>query len=204
SRENFPDSLLHLIGETNVFSRNRFSGQEMTQILEHRIRAVGGKSLVPFSQAFLKGLFTEQNLLSPRYVFDELNAHLASLSLGETGSERFRSEKTGDVVPESTGFLEKTHASWWPLLSPSQSSILDLLIQHEPGLTLQDIMQKTQLSQNTAFNALYQLRGDDGAEKRRKPSVPFPLVKANPLLVGARKKNVYVVVPKVRNLFTTH
>ncbi len=203
SRENFPDSLLHVIGEPNVFSRNRFSAEEMTRILQHRIRAVGGNGLKPFSPVFLKGTFSEQNLLSPRYVFDELNAHLASLALGDEGGFKGVSEGA-QSGGEQTVELERSHASWWPLLSPSQQGILELLIQHEPGLTLQDIMQKTQLSQNTAFNALYQLRGDDAAEKKRKPSVPFPLVKAKPILVGARKKNVYVVVPKVRNLFTTH
>ncbi|MDP2717945.1 MAG: hypothetical protein Q8P02_04330, partial [Candidatus Micrarchaeota archaeon] len=83
SKEGFPDSLLHLVGEANTFSRRRFSAEEMTRLIQHRISAVGGSGLKPFPRAFLDKMFTEQNLLSPRYVFDELNAFLASLATGE-------------------------------------------------------------------------------------------------------------------------
>jgi len=54
----------------------------MRTIIEHRIAAVGGKGVAPFPEAFLKELLkNEQMLLSPRYVFDELNSFLAALAL---------------------------------------------------------------------------------------------------------------------------
>ncbi|MBI5225849.1 ATP-binding protein [Candidatus Micrarchaeota archaeon] len=205
SKEGFPDSLLHLVGETNTFSRNHFSAAEMTRIISHRIEAVGGSGLKPFPQAYLNSVLSEQNLLSPRYVFDELNAFLAGLATGEN-PWKGASKHAGDSLVEAAvlAFEQTTsHASWWPQLSPSQQSIMTFLIGGN-GATLQEIMEATQLSMNTSFNALYQLRGDDDAERKRKPGVPFPLVQAKPVKVGARKKNVYVVVNKVRNLFTTH
>ncbi|MBI2445455.1 ATP-binding protein [Candidatus Micrarchaeota archaeon] len=205
SKDGFPDSLLHLVGDTNTFSRTHFSGAEMTRIIQHRISAVGGSGLKPFPQAYLNSMLTEQNLLSPRYVFDELNAFLAGLATGENvwkGAARH----AGDPVVEAAVLASEqttSHAAWWPQLSPSQQSIMTFLIAGN-GATLQEIMDATSLSMNTAFNALYQLRGDDDAERKRKPGVPFPLVQAKPVKVGARKKNVYVAVTKVRNLFTTH
>ncbi|MBI5036541.1 ATP-binding protein [Candidatus Micrarchaeota archaeon] len=205
SRDNFPDALMHLIGEPNVFSRRNFTQAEMTSIIEHRISAVGGSALKPFPKAYLSTILSEQNLLSPRYVFDELNAFLASVAMGETawkGAAEYAGDPLVEAVLEQS--LETSHAFWWQLLSPSQQGVMQSLVNSPDGLSLQEIMKKTALSQNTAFNALYQLRGDDSAEKKRKPSVPFPLVKAKPLMVGARKKNVYVVVGKVRNLFTKH
>ena len=205
SKDGFPDSLLHLVGETNTFSRNHFTGAEMTRIISHRISAVGGTGLKPFPQAYLNSVLTEQNLLSPRYVFDELNAFLAGLATGES-AWRGASKYAGDPHVEAAVLASEqttSHAAWWPQLSPSQQSVMQFLISGN-GATLQEIMEATSLSMNTAFNALYQLRGDDDAERKRKPSVPFPLVQAKPVKVGARKKNVYVVVNKVRNLFTTH
>lgn len=205
SKEGFPDSLLHLVGEPNVFSRTHFSGLEMTKIIQHRISAVGGSALKPFPQAYLNSVLTEQNLLSPRYVFDELNAFLAGLATGENVWKGAAAHAGDPVVEAAVLASEQTtsHAAWWPQLSPSQQSVMQFLISGQ-GATLQEIMNATSLSMNTAFNALYQLRGDDEAERKRKPSVPFPLVQAKPVKVGARKKNVYVVVTKVRNLFTTH
>lgn len=206
SKEGFPDSLLHLVGEPNTFSRRGFSVEEMTRLIQHRIAAVGGSQLKPFPQAYLDSVLTEQNLLSPRYVFDELNAFLAGVATGEStwkGAAQYAGNPIVEAAVASSMATTRLHAQWWPQLSPSQSTIMDYLLRQGEA-TLQDIMKATALSQNTSFNALYQLRGDDAAEKKRKPNVPFPLVKAKSVKVGARKKNVYVVVDKVRNLFTTH
>ncbi|MBI4360230.1 ATP-binding protein [Candidatus Micrarchaeota archaeon] len=206
SKEGFPDSLLHLVGEPNTFLRRSFTGGEMTRLISHRIAAVGGSPLKPFPQAYLDSMLTEQNLLSPRYVFDELNAFLAGLATGEStwkGAAEYAGNPIVEAAVAASVGTTRSHAEWWPQLSPSQSAIMDYLLQQREA-TLQDIMKATSLSQNTSFNALYQLRGDDAAEKKRKPKVPFPLVKAKSVRVGARKKNVYVVVDKVRNLFTTH
>ncbi|MEM0475252.1 MAG: hypothetical protein QW343_00445, partial [Candidatus Norongarragalinales archaeon] len=238
-KESFPDSLLQLIGEANIFQRKNFTEKEMRQIIEHRIRAVGGKGTAPFPEAFLKEvLHNERMLLSPRYVFDELNNFLAALALGKS-KWRGAAEYAGDaiiqaaiedaiaskrsLVSESSGrepeveetsreaearekkqALTTSHADWWVLLSPSQKQVLELLIRNPDGLTLADIKRETALAENTAFNALYQLRGDDEAEKRRKPSVPWPLVSVESKSVGGRKKNVYRVDEKIKNLFTLH
>ena len=70
-------------------------------------------------------------------------------------------------------------------------------------MSLSDLMTRTGLTQNTVFNALYQLRGDDDAEKERKPEVPFPLVMAKQQFVGKRKKNLYFLNNKIKNLLTT-
>lgn len=81
--EPFPDSLLHLVGEPNTFQRRHFSVKEMVKIIAHRIRAVGGEGVEPFDKRFLAAIFTEQNLLTPRYIFDELNSYLGSLAMGQ-------------------------------------------------------------------------------------------------------------------------
>lgn len=206
SKEGFPDSLLHLVGEPNTFTRRGFTAAEMTRLIQHRIAAVGGSQLKPFPQAYLDLVLTEQNLLSPRYVFDELNAFLAGLATGDSawkGAAQYAGNAVVEAAVAASLATTRSHADWWPQLSPSQAAILEYLLRQQEA-TLQDIMKATSLSMNTSFNALYQLRGDDVAEKKRKPKVPFPLVKAKSVKVGARKKNVYVVVDKVRNLFTTH
>ncbi len=200
-REGFPDSLLQLIGDNNVFQRKNFSSQEMTQIVEHRVNAVGGAGLNPFTQGFLDSVFTEQNLLSPRYVFDELSAFLARKALGKDAE--LEEEKAPAEPAEEKTLITRDHVDWWYSLSPSQQKIMELLLTKE-ALLLADIVKETGLSQNTAFNALYQLRGDDKAETNRKPEVPFPLVEARERRVGARKKNVYFLESKVKNLFTLH
>jgi DNA-binding CsgD family transcriptional regulator len=281
-KESFPDSLLNIVGEGNVFYRNKFSEKEMRQIVGHRIAAVGGSGLLPFDSGFLDKTFTEQNLLSPRYVFDELNNYLADLALDENRMERLRTRKpkivsvsdgaqiagatgpaqtispdlldlekqyehdtlvagiiaeaksaqqkksspagivdadeevdaegvkqmaaSGALEPKPAGqtlsFLTTMHAEWWVQLSPSQQQILSLLLQSQAGLTLAQIMAKTGLSQNTAFNALYQLRGDDRAEIARKPEVPFPLISVKKQVVGRKKRNIYFANEKIRNIFT--
>jgi len=246
-KEGFPDSFLQLVGEGNVFQRKLFTQKEMRAIIEHRIAAVGGKGNAPFPEAFLKELLkNEQMLLSPRYVFDELNAFLAALALGKSkwkGAAEYANDPliqaaiedaiankqpkgksegkgTAEIAEEreqGSEFIEMardaeardkklttSHADWWTLLSPSQKQILELLIRNPDGLTLSDIKKDTALAENTAFNALYQLRGDDEAEKRRKPSVPWPLVNVEGKPVGGRKKNVYRVDDKIKNLFTLH
>ncbi len=251
-KEGFPDSFLQLVGEGNVFQRRNFTAKEMRTIIEHRIAAVGGKGSAPFPEAFLKELLkNEQMLLSPRYVFDELNAFLAALALGKSkwaGAAEYandpliqaaiedaiaskqpkgKSEGKGTVEiaeekEQGSEFIEMgrdaeardkkaneaklttSHADWWTLLSPSQKQILELLIRNPDGLTLADIKKDTSLAENTAFNALYQLRGDDEAEKRRKPSIPWPLIDVEGKPVGGRKKNVYRVDDKIKNLFTLH
>lgn len=208
-KENFPDSLLQLVGDQNVFKRSGFSEDEMLQIISHRISAVGGRGLEPFSEDFLKIIFTEQNLLSPRYVFDELNNYLAQLALGKAqDSTMAQSKGTQRIFQEeaiaqsaSGGTLTTSNADWWVILSPSQQQVMNLLLKTD-GLTLSAIMERTGLSQNTAFNALYQLRGDDEAEVKRKPDVPFPLVIVKQKMVGGRKKNIYLVDPKIKHLFT--
>ncbi len=210
-KSKFPDSLLHLIGTGNVFQRSKFTKEEMVNIIEHRIAAVGGNGSAPFTEKNVEKIITEQNLLSPRYVFDELNTYLAKLALGEektvpysdnllvqSAIDRARKE------PQLTDYVFTTsHAPWWAMLSPSQKSVLVQLVSGD-GLTLHDLMDRTSLTQNTVFNALYQLRGDDDAEKERKPEVPFPLVMAKQQFVGKRKKNLYFLNSKIKNLFTTH
>ncbi|MBI4406435.1 hypothetical protein HY571_00810, partial [Candidatus Micrarchaeota archaeon] len=156
-KSKFPDSLLHLIGNSNIFSRNGFSKQEMLDIINHRVKAVGGKAL-PFSQGVLDEVLDAQNLLSPRYVFDELNTHLAKLALGDE-----KAPYAGDMLiqsaimrakqnPQLTDYFTTSHAPWWLHLSPSQRAILAQLLAGD-GLTLQDLMQRTSLTQNTVFNA---------------------------------------------------
>jgi len=208
-QEAFPDSLVQLIGENNVFQRKHFTSAEMTTIIEHRINAVGGKGLKPFPAPFLREVLTEHNLLSPRYVFDELNNHLASLALGKSKWQG-ASEYANDPIVQAAIFdsvtaggerITTAHADWWISLSPSQKKILELLLR-KGELTLAEIMAETKLPQNTCFNALYQMRGDDDAEKKRKPDVPFPLVGFKGKAVGGRKKNLYFVDAKVKNIFT--
>jgi hypothetical protein len=290
-KDSFPDSLLHIVGEGNVFYRNKFASKEMREIIAHRIAAVGGNGLVPFDSEFLEKTFTEQNLLTPRYVFDELNNYLADLALDEKRMDRLRARKpkvisisdakkaenttgasqTQTISPDMTAlekqyendslvagiiaesknarqaksseknivdadknadeedaegakeenetwaaeasgpktgnghtlsFLTTIHAEWWVQLSPSQQQILSLLLPSTAGLTLAQIMAKTRLSQNTAFNALYQLRGDDKAEIARKPEVPFPLISVKKQVVGKKKRNIYFANEKIRNIFT--
>jgi len=211
-KENFPDSLIQLIGETNVFQRKGFTEKEMLEIISHRIAAVGGTGLKPFPEAFLKEVFTERNLLSPRYVFDELNTFLAGLALGKTkwkGAAEYANDPivqaaiARSLEEEREAKITTSHADWWVLLSPSQKTVLEVLLNAGgKGLTLSDIRAQTKLSENTAFNALYQLRGADEAERKRKPEVPFPLVQVQTRLVGGKKKNVYAVDEKIKNLFT--
>lgn len=206
-REGFPDSLVQLIGDGNIFSRKHFTREEMIEIIKHRIKAVNGTGLKPFPDSYLNSILTEQNLLSPRYVFDELNSFLASMALGEKTVKKY--EYSDDPIVQSAiaytneQKIAKSNANWWNLLSPSQQKIIELLLR-DGECTLAEIMEKTSLSQNTAFNALYQLRGDDAAEKKRKPSVPFPLISVKSTGAGARKKNAYAVNPKIRNIFTMH
>jgi len=208
-KENFPDSLLQLVGEPNIFQRKAFSEEEMLQIISHRIAAVGGRGVEPFSGDFLKGILTGQNLLSPRYIFDELNNYLAQMAIGNakeegaaSAAEKIIAVQTQSVTRENA-VLTTSNADWWVMLSPSQQQIMNLLMKTD-GLTLSAIMERTGLSQNTAFNALYQLRGDDDAEVKRKPEVPFPLVVVKQKLVGGRKKNIYAADQKIRHLFTLH
>ncbi|MDP3741718.1 MAG: ATP-binding protein [Candidatus Micrarchaeota archaeon] len=210
-KSKFPDSLLHLIGSGNIFSRNKFTKGEMTSIIEHRISAVGGKAPAPFGEKELSKILTEQNLLSPRYVFDELNNHLAKLALGEEKIEPYGDDlviqsaiQRSKQSPQLTDYAFTTsHAPWWQMLSPSQKAVIAQLVSGD-GLTLHDLMDKTSLTQNTVFNALYQLRGDDEAERERKPEVPFPLVMAKQQFVGKRKKNLYFNNNKIKNVLTTH
>ncbi|VVB67176.1 Uncharacterised protein [Candidatus Norongarragalina meridionalis] len=200
----FPDSLMHLIGEGNVLQRRGFNDEEMKRIISHRISAVGGSGMRPFSDSYLKGMLTEKNLLSPRYVFDELNLHLASIAGGKNRQAMYVGDSIVEAVMAegSEEKLSKSNAEWWVQLSPSQRSILELLIKNREGMTLAEIMDSTKLQENTSFNALYQLRGEDEAEKKRKPEVPFPLVEVETKLVGGRKRNIYRVEPKVRSIFT--
>ena len=300
-KDNFPDSLLHLIGDSGIFVRHGFSEAEMRQIVAHRIRSVGGVELVPFPESFLRSVLSEQNLLSPRYVFDELTAYLAEIAAGrakaakpsgqysprgiddshslasaaasrsvfrlaqvplqqetrqqkpqEPGYEEpqgpsetkpahmpmlskrqlYQESQKGGIPQSSAGLAQNpavrasavpeyvpakpqqsaalgpkmtvSNASWWDELSPSQATILKLLLQNADGIPLSDILSKTGLSQNTAFNALYQLRGEDAAEIGRKPRVPFPLVIVKHKLVGGKKKNIYYVASKIQKLFSMH
>lgn len=266
-KEPFPDSLLHLIGEQNTFQRRGFSVKDMVKIIAHRIRAVGGNGVNPFDKRFLAAIFTDQNLLTPRYIFDELNSYLANLALGEEPAhileeyEENRSRRRESLVKEgveeeelereveespysddpivksavkrslqeskavrklgkaasaeaeapleaaerpSKASLTKSNADWWVLLSPSQQQVMDCLVKRPEGLSLSELMKETALRQETCFNALYQLRGSDANEVRRKPEVPFPLVVVKARRVGRRKKNVYFPNGKIRNLFTMH
>lgn len=211
-KEGFPDSLIQLIGEGNIFQRKNFSAREMSEIVACRIKAVGGVGLNPFAPEFLEKVFSERNLLSPRYVFDELNNYLASLALGKSGfevAEEFKGDKEDSIVQAAIAYsfeeprFTTIHADWWQLLSPSQKQILGLLLRFPNGLSLSEIRKYTNLSQNTAFNALYQLRGSDEAEKKRKPAVPWPLIQVQSRPVGGRKKNIYFTDAKIKALFTT-
>jgi len=205
-QENFPDSLQQLIGSKNIFSRKAFSQNEMRRIVEHRIAAVGGKGIAPFDEAFLQQVFSEQNLLTPRYVFDELNARLAQIASGEVVRQPYADDPIimAAVSRSNSEPLTTAHADWWVMLSPSQQAIMKQLFNHSEGMTLNELMASLNLSQNTCFNALYQLRGEDEAELKRKPEVPFPLVEVKQKLVGGRKKNIYFANQKIRNLFTLH
>jgi len=205
-QENFPDSLVHLIGAKNVFSRRGFSKEEMQTIVEHRISAVGGQGVVPFDEEFLVKAFTEQNLLTPRYVFDELNSRLAQIAAGEAAVQPYSDDPIvmAAVQRSKEQPITTAHAEWWIMLSPSQQGVMKQLFNHAEGMTLNELMVALQLSQNTCFNALYQLRGEDDAELKRKPEVPFPLVEVKTKLVGGRKKNIYFANQKVKNLFTLH
>ncbi|NYZ75566.1 hypothetical protein H0O03_04875 [Candidatus Micrarchaeota archaeon] len=205
-QENFPDSLVQLIGTKNVFSRRGFSKEEMRTIVEHRISAVGGKGVVPFDEEFLGKAFTEQNLLTPRYVFDELNSCLAQIAAGEAAVQPYSDDPIvmAAVQHSKEQPITTAHAEWWIMLSPSQQGVMKQLFNHPEGMTLNELMVALQLSQNTCFNALYQLRGEDDAELKRKPEVPFPLVEVKTKLVGGRKKNIYFANQKVKNLFTLH
>lgn len=210
-KSKFPDSLLHLIGSGNIFQRTKFTKEEMVGVIGHRVAAVGGKNTAPFAEKSLGKILTEQNLLSPRYVFDELNSHLAKLALGEEKVEPYSDDlviqsaiQRAKQQPQLTDYAFTTsHAPWWQMLSPSQRAVVGQLVSGD-GLTLHDLMDKTSLTQNTVFNALYQLRGDDEAEKERKPEVPFPLVMAKQQFVGKRKKNLYFLNNKIKNVLTTH
>lgn len=205
-REPFPDSLIQLIGDSNIFQRKSFTEEEMTKIIEHRISAVGGRGIAPFTPRFLKSVFTDQNLLTPRYVFDELNNYLASVALGKSSFDSYSVREEEQVVsePREEERITRTNVDWFVLLSPSQRTVVELLLKHPEGLTLPELMRETGFNENTAFNALYQLRGEDSAERKRKPQVPYPLVVVKQKFVGARKKNVYLMSPKIRNLFTLH
>lgn len=259
-----PDSLVQLIGDKNIFHRNSFSKEEMLSIIQHRISAVGGNGIAPFSEEYFNAILTEQNLLTPRYVFDELNNELAKIANGESKLEKhiedefianivrkakehphiskltpnlnaeiidadaqsalqtpfgfevsskskkvakatrqvnldYETFKPSKVLPSIT----TSHAPWWQQLSPSQQQVISTLIQQD-GLSLHELISYTGLAQNTVFNALYQLRGEDLAEKKRKPEVPFPLVSAKATLAGKKKKNQYYVNSKIKNLFTLH
>ncbi len=210
-RDNFPDSLMQLVGEKNIFTRKGFTKEEMVEIITHRIKAVGGKGTHPFSRGALDEILTEQNLLTPRYVFDELNSRLAKMAAGEIDvkTEAVRLSKEDPIVQAAARAddgkavqITKGNADWWVLLSPSQQQIMELLLSSGSGLTLAEICEKLKLAENTVFNALYQLRGDDKRERERKKEVPFPLVQVEGRMVGGRKKNVYSAANKVRNLFT--
>jgi hypothetical protein len=184
----------------------------MIEIINHRVQAVGGAGMKPFPEAFLKEVFSDRNLLSPRYVFDELNAFLASLALGKSewaGAAEYANDPivqaaiSRSMEEAREAKITTSHADWWVVLSPSQKTVLEALLKSGGnGLTLGDIRAQTKLSENTAFNALYQLRGDDEAEKKRKPEVPLPLVQVQQRLVGGKKKNVYHIDEKIKNLFT--
>ncbi|MBI5228731.1 ATP-binding protein [Candidatus Micrarchaeota archaeon] len=210
-KENFPDSLLQLVGENNIFHRSSFSKEEMTQIISHRLSAVGGRERHPFPPAFLQSIYTEQNLLTPRYVFDELNNYLASLALGKAKPTLVEEDLiVKSAIEYSQGgkgeeqeMLTKLHADWWVLLSPSQQRIMSILLAGE-GLSLSEILEKTSFKQDTAFNALRQLEGRDKAEQERKPTVPFPLISVERIQVGKRPKNIYYINQKIKNLFTLH
>jgi hypothetical protein len=129
---------------------------------------------------------------------------------GEVDAEEVKEMETASpddaAEPKTNGhslnFLTTMHAEWWVQLSPSQQQILSLLLSSTAGMTLAQIMAKTKLSQNTAFNALYQLRGDDKAEIARKPEVPFPLISVKKQVVGKKKRNIYFANEKIRNIFT--
>ncbi len=211
-KEGFPDSLLQLVGDSNAFQRTGFTDKEMRTIIAHRIKAVGGSGMKPFPEVFLRSVLSEQNLLSPRYVFDEINNYLGELAVGNSkwkGAAEYANDpiiQSAVLNSEGAGeeVLTKSHANWWISLSPSQQSIMELLLRSQGGLTLADIMSSTKLSQNTAFNALYQMRGDDAAELERKKDVPFPLIEVKGKLIGGRKKNLYFVSPKIKNVFTMH
>jgi len=195
-KESFPDSLIQLIGEKQIFQRKNFTKDEMKEIILKRIKAVGG-SEIPFEKGYIDEVLTDHNLLTPRYVFDELNNKLASM-IGIENNE-IKPELKNDKNNEITTI----HAEWWVLLSPSQKIILTTLLKND-GLTLQELIDLTKLGQNTVFNALYQLRGDDENEIKRKPQVPFPLILTKTNMVGKRKKNNYFINPKIKNLFTLH
>lgn len=197
-KENFPDSLLQLIGEKQVFQRKNFTKDEMKEIILKRINAVGG-SEIPFEENYLNEVLTEHNLLTPRYVFDELNNKLASM-IGIENNQEHKTQFKSEVKNED---ITTIHVEWWVLLSPSQKTIITTLLKSD-GLTLQELIDFTKLGQNTVFNALYQLRGDDDNEIKRKPSVPFPLILTKTNMVGKRKKNNYFINPKIKNLFTLH
>lgn len=197
-KESFPDSLLQLIGEKQVFQRRNFTKDEMKEIILKRINAVGGNE-IPFEESYLDGVLTEHNLLTPRYVFDELNNKLASM----IGVENNQETKTQFKSAAKNEDITTIHADWWVQLSPSQKTIITTLLKSD-GLTLQELIDLTKLGQNTVFNALYQLRGDDENEIKRKPGVPFPLILTKTNMVGKRKKNNYFINPKIKNLFTLH
>lgn len=205
-KDGFPDSLLQLVGESNVFQRRDFTEAQMRRIIEHRIGAVGGAGLKPFPGAYLDEVLSGQNLLSPRYVFDELNAFLAKLALGKSEWKGAAEYADNPIVQSAVknSRITRGNVAWWAQLSPSQMQVMELLVKSDEGLLLSEIRKRTGLSQNTAFNALYQLRGDDRAELKRKPKVPFPLVKVSKQAVGGRKRNVYSAVAKVKSLFTLH
>ncbi len=196
-KESFPDSLIQLIGEKQFFQRKNFSKEEMRTIILQRIKAVGGNT-IPFEDKYLEEVLTEHNLLTPRYVFDELNNKLASMIGIESTTEVEFQTKTSKNENITT-----IHTDWWSLLSPSQKAIITELLKND-GLNLQELIDSTKLGQNTVFNALYQLRGDDENEIKRKPSIPFPLIIAKTNMVGKRKKNNYFINPKIKNLFTLH
>lgn len=195
-KESFPDSLIQLIGEKQVFQRRNFSKEEMKNIISKRINAVGGDE-IPFDDVYFDGVLSDHNLLTPRYIFDELNLKLASM----IGIEN--TEPKMNLKAEKNSEITTIHAEWWVLLSPSQKTIITSLLKND-GLTLQELIDFTKLGQNTVFNALYQLRGDDEAEIKRKPSIPFPLILTKTNMVGKRKKNNYFINPKIKNLFTLH
>ncbi|MFQ5405573.1 MAG: ATP-binding protein [Candidatus Micrarchaeia archaeon] len=217
-KDNFPDSLLQLIGDGNVFSRHSFNKEEMQRIIKHRIAAVGGIETEPFGEKGLKSVLSEQNLLTPRYVFDELNNYLAAMATeGEKtakkglkheekaeSSEFKEFEALEEEFPDEGSGITSSNAEWWDLLSPSQKAVLSVLVKKNKALSLSEIKKEADLSQNTAFNALYQLRGEDEGELERKPEVPFPVVIAKKRLVGGRKRNIYFINSKIKNLFTLH
>ena len=180
--------------------------KELTEIVENRIKWVGGDGITPFTKDGVKRLCISANQI-PRKLLDDgqkILEYAANHNIKEIDGEIVENmlgvSKADTSMEPQKPVIEETKEGFIRELSPTQKDIVTLLLKHE-RLCISEIGEELDKDIRSIGSLIRKLRGLNKAEVERKPDIPYPVVvQAGKETRQGRRQYVYSLSDNSRRL----